>query len=124
MPTLTENTTLGDALKWEQAGSYSRLKITVVSGQNLENLAVVGKITANGKYTRLAPAASDGSQNAAGFLIGAVDASSADKEGVIIEKDALVAFDNLSWPNSITSPQKDAAIAAMTVLGIKAVSLA
>ena len=54
----------------------------------------------------------------------AVDASAADREGVIIERDALVAMDNLVWPAAITAPQKAAAIAELEALGIKAVVLA
>lgn len=45
MPTLTEPNRLQDVLKWEQENLYSREKVTVLSGENLAILAVIGKIT-------------------------------------------------------------------------------
>ncbi len=53
-------------------------------GQALEAGAVLGKVTASGKYKAFDPAAVDGSEAAAGVLYGAVDASAADAEGVAI----------------------------------------
>lgn len=99
---------------------YSRDSITVVSGQNLARGTVLGKITANGKYTAFAPAAADGSQTAAGVLLDAVDASAADKEGVAIVRDAIVATAALVFAGTPTQPQKDAAIATLKTLGVVA----
>jgi len=217
MPTKTEPNVLGDALKWEQSNDYSRKTITVLDGQNLAALQVVGKVaratpttgtagtntgngtcgsvtagqkTKVGTYTLLCIAAAsnsgtfevkdpdgnilpnatvavayvnpqlnftiadgstdfaigdkftipvaegsgkyvafdqdavDGSEDAAGFLIADVDASAADTLGVIIERDALVAMDNLVWPADITADEKAAAIVQLDALGIKAVTLA
>lgn len=76
------------------------------------------------KVVAFDPAAINGSEDAAGFLISAVDATSADKLGVIVERDALVAMDNLVWPVGISAPDKAAAIVQLEALGIKAVSLA
>ena len=75
----------------------SRENITIVSGQNLAAGAVVGKITAGGKYAIYANGASDGTQAAAGVLCQAVDASLADKAGAIIIRDAEVDGDLLGW---------------------------
>lgn len=217
MATITEGAYLGDAVKWEQADNYSREKVTVLSGENLAILEVVGKVTKStpttgtagtntgngtctsvtagkqaklGTYTLTCTAAAtnggtfkvvspdgdalanatvgtaytseqlnftlndgatdfavgdsftiavaagsgkvvaydqdavDGSADAAGFMIAAVDASSADKEGVIISRDALVVTGNLVWPDDITDDEKTAAIAQLEALGIKAVSQA
>ena len=66
MPVQSEQNYLGDWLKYEDESLYSRDEVVVVSGQNLATGTVVGIITASGKVTQLAPAASDGSQNAAG----------------------------------------------------------
>lgn len=47
------------------AGNFDQLvgeKITLISGQNLVRGAVLGKITASGKYTLSLSASSDGSQ--------------------------------------------------------------
>lgn len=124
MAVKTEPNYLGDAIKWEESNMYSRRKITVASGNSVVMLEVMGKLTADGKYVPLAPAAADGSEVAAGIMIGAVDASAADAEGVILESDSLVAMDNLVWPDGITAPQKATAIAELEALGVKAVSLA
>ena len=219
MTVLTEPNSLGDALKWEQSNDYSREKVTVLAGQVLAALSVVGKVTrvtpatgaadagntgtgtcgsvtagqktkvgtylltciaaasnagtfsvrdpdgnllpdatvgvaytnpqinfaladagaedfivgdkftivvsaGSGKVVAFAEAAVNGSEDPVGFLIAAVDATSADKQGVIIARDALVAMNNLVWPAEISAGDKAAAIAALEALGIKAVSLA
>lgn len=124
MPALTEGNTLGDGLKWEQESDYSRRKVVIASGQNLKLLQVVGKITVSGKYGAFNQDATDGTEAAAGIMVGAVDATLADKPGVIIERDALVATANLVWPADILTAERDAAIAELEALGIKDVSLA
>lgn len=118
MPLIQEPNRLGDWLKYEEDNLYSRDQVTVVAGQNLKSGTVVGKITASGKLTQLAPGASDGSENAAGVLLFDVDASAADAPGVIIARHAVCADKALVWPAGITSPQKTAAIAQLKVLGV------
>jgi|SRR5215212_1177451 hypothetical protein len=119
MPTLTEGKyTAESRISCTEAGR-SREQITVITGQNLAAGTVVGKITASGKYTILAPAAVDGSQTAAGVLYGAVDATAADKKGVIINMDAQVNGAELTYPGGITAPQKATAINQLFALGIK-----
>jgi len=118
MPVQVESNYLGDWLKFEAGNLYSRDEVTVVSGQNLNTGAVIGIITASGKVTQLAPAANDGSQNAAGVLLLDVDASAADKGGVIIARHAICSDNGLAWPAGITGPQKTAAIAQLKALGI------
>ncbi len=54
-------------------------QITLISGQNLARGAVLGKITASGKYTLSLSASSDGSQTPAVILAEATDASGGDK---------------------------------------------
>lgn len=56
--------------------------ITLLSGQNLARGAVLGKITASGKYTLSVAAAVDGSQTPDCVLAEATDASLADKATV------------------------------------------
>lgn len=53
--------------------------ITLISGQNLARGAVLGKITASGKYTLSLAASSDGSQTPDAILAESVDASGGDK---------------------------------------------
>jgi Bacteriophage lambda head decoration protein D len=98
MPELTEGRYAGEFVVSEGNGRISRETITVLSGQDLEAAAVLGKVTASGKYRALNPAASDGSQTAAGVLYDVVDASAADTEGVAIVRLAEVNAAELVWP--------------------------
>ena len=118
MPVQTDPNYLGDWLKFEEDNLYSRDAVTVASGQSLATGTVIGVITASGKVTQLAPAASDGSENAAGVLLNAVDATTGDQPGVIIARHAICADKGLVWPASITAPQKAAAISQLKALGI------
>jgi hypothetical protein len=118
MPVQSESNYLGDWLKFEEDNLYSRDEVTVASGQSLATGTVIGIITASGMVTQLAPGASDGSENAAGVLLNAVDASAADKGGVIIARHAICSDKGLVWPGSITGPQKAAAINQLKALGI------
>jgi len=58
------------------------LDITVISGQNLTRGALLGKITASGKYNLSLSAAADGSQTPIAILAEDVDASAGDKAGI------------------------------------------
>lgn len=118
MSTLTQGPTQSDVIKWEQEHSYSRQTVTIASGQNLALGAVVGMITASGKYAVLDPAGIDGTEAAAGVAIEAYDASTADTAGVIIARDAIVDPSALAWPAGATAPQKAAALAELDALGI------
>ena len=80
--------------------------------------AVLGKVTASGKYRALNPAGADGSQTAAGILYDAVDASAADAEGVAIVRLAEVNAAELIWPAGITGGQKTTALGQFAALNI------
>ena len=118
MAELTEQAVLSDGVKWEQDGDYSREQITVGAGADLTVLTVLGKVTASGKYVQLDPAASDGSESAAGILEADCAAAAADTAGAAIVRDALIAADSLVWPASITAPQKTTALTELAALGI------
>ena len=70
------------------------------------------------KYKVLAPAATDGTQHAAGILLADVDASAADTACAVISADAEVNANELTWPGGITAAQKDVALAELRKLGI------
>ena len=100
MPVLTKAPTLGDLLKFELSASYCRETVTLKAGTSYPLGAVLGKITASGKY-RLSPAATvtgdEGAETAIAVLLEAVDATAADQAGliaargpVIVSKAALV----------------------------------
>src|SRR5688572_5711884 len=71
------------------AGPFERLKsrqITVITGQNLVRGAVLGKITASGKYNLSLSAAVDGSETPDLILAEDCDATAADKVTVAYER--------------------------------------
>lgn len=56
---------------------------TIVSGQNLSRGALLGKITASGKYTLCDSTASDGSENPVAILAEDCDASAGDENALV-----------------------------------------
>ncbi|MGI3212582.1 head decoration protein [Roseovarius tibetensis] len=120
MTTLTEGQHAGGFLTWEVLRDYTRDTVTVVSGAGkLAPGTVLGKITTGGKYTGLAPAATNGSQNAAGILWGAVDATDSDAHAVVLVRGpAIVNRHEVSWPEGATEAQITTATTALAGLGI------
>jgi hypothetical protein len=59
------------------------LDVTIASGQNLVRGALLGKITASGKYVLSLAAAADGSQTPVAILAEDVDATGGDKSGIV-----------------------------------------
>ena len=88
----------------EANGALSRDEVTLISGQNLRSGAVLGRITASGKYTQYAPAASDGSQLFAGILGYTTDATGGDQKVSIFARLGEVKKDRLIKP-TLTTPQ-------------------
>lgn len=93
MPTLTMAPTLGDLLKYELNGNYCRESVTLKAGTIYALGSVLGKITATGKY-RLSPAAEvvgeEGAEAAVAVLIEAVDATAADKTGLVVVRGPVI----------------------------------
>lgn len=120
MTTLTEGKHAGGFLVWEVLRDYTRETVTLASGAGkIEPGTVLGKITTGGKYTGLAPAATNGSQTVAGILWAGVDASAADVPGVVILRGpAIVNRHDLVWPAGATEAQIAAATTVLGVLGI------
>jgi head decoration protein D len=118
MPVLNEGRYAGEFIVSEGNGSISREVITVLSGETLEAGAVLGKITASGKYKALDPAAVDGSEAAAAILYDGVDASAADTEGVAIVRLAEVNATELVWPAGITGGEKTTGLGELAALNI------
>jgi hypothetical protein len=120
MTTLTEGKHAGGFLVWEVLRDYTRDTVTVASGAGkLEPGTVLGKITSGGKFTTLAPAATNGSQTAAGILWAGVDASAADTPGVVLLRGpAIVNRHEIVWPEGATEAQITAATTALAALGL------
>jgi hypothetical protein len=113
MPTLTMSPTLGDLLKYELNGSYCRETVTLKSGTNYALGSVLGKITASSKY-RLSPVAEvvgdEGAETAVAVLIEAIDATAADKSGLVVARGpAIVSKAALVFDASIDQPAEKAA---------------
>lgn len=93
MTVLTKAPSLGDLLKFELNGNYCREAVTLKAGTSYALGSVLGKITATGKY-RLSPAAQvvgdEGAETAAAVLIEDVDASAADRTGVIVARGPVI----------------------------------
>lgn len=120
MTMLTEGKHAGGFLVWEVLRDYTRETVTIASGAGkLEPGMVLGKITTGGKYTTLAPAATNGSQNGAGILWDKVDASTADAPGVVMLRGpAIVNRHEIIWPDGATEAQITAAATALATIGI------
>ncbi|MDV7200198.1 head decoration protein [Roseovarius sp. 10] len=120
MSILTETNHAGGFLVWEVLRDYTRETVTIASGAGkLEPGTVLGKITTGGKFTKLTPAATNGSQNAAGILWAGVDASAADAPGVVILRGpALVNRHEIIWPEGASEAQITAATTALGALGV------
>ncbi len=120
MNAINEPINLGDLLKYEEdCLNYSREQVSVASGQNLELGAVVGRVTATGKLKRFDPVATDGTEDVAGILLGAIDATLIQRDdALLLARHAIVASHAVVWPAGITAEQKAAAIAAIEARGI------
>lgn len=120
MSILTETNHAGGFLVWEVLRDYTRETVTIAPGAGkLEPGTVLGKITTAGKFTKLTPAATNGSQNAAGILWAGVDASAADSPGVVVLRGpALVNRHEIIWPEGASEAQITAATTALGALGI------
>lgn len=75
----------------------------------------------SGKAVQWNPSATDGSQNAAGILVYATDASTADKLCTLLDAQAEVNASELVWPTGANAATIAAGIAQLRLLGIKAV---
>jgi hypothetical protein len=84
MPVLTEPPSMGDVLKYEVNPNYTREVITLAAGMPYPMGAVLGRITASGKYKLATSGGTDGAQTATAVLLYAVDATLADAEGIVI----------------------------------------
>lgn len=118
MPTYTPQKTLGDLLLVEVAPGWTKQKATLLAGSDYPLGTVLSTLA--GKYQALDPAADDGTEKAAAVLAERVDATAADKPGVVIARGATLELAELVWPAGITDPQKATALAELNALGIVA----
>lgn len=81
---------------------------TVASGNDVERLTVLGRITASGFFAPYDPAATDGTEVALRIAAEAINASAADVEGPMYTG-GVFNIDELVWPAGATDLQKQAA---------------
>ena len=86
MPVLTEPPSTGDVLKYEVNPNYTREVVTLLAGTPYPVGAVLGRITASGKYKLATSGGTDGAQTATAVLLYAVDATLADATGIVVAR--------------------------------------
>ena len=86
MPVLTEPPSMGDVLKYEVNPNYTREVVTLLIGTSYPSGAVLGRITASGKYTLSAATGADGAQVAVAVLLYPVNATLADATGIVVAR--------------------------------------
>lgn len=112
MATTTMNPPLGAHVCSEVNGTLSRETVTIASGEGVIKAgAVLGKITASGKYGWYDNAANDGTQAAVAVNFAEVDATSADVKAVVHVRLAEVWSDRLVWITGADSTAKTAGLA-------------
>ncbi len=125
MAALTEGMHEGEFIGELAMGiGYHVDKVTVLSGQNLVAGAVVGKVTASGKYVAFDNAGTDdGRRTAAGILVAACDASGGDitTARVLLRGPAIVNKNDLTWASGVDASEQAAALVTLLGIGIKAV---
>jgi hypothetical protein len=83
------------------------------------NICVFNEL-AGGKVVAWDPTTFDGRDDAAGLLYDNVDASAADKAGVIVTRDAVVMKSALEWAAAITAGEKESAYKDLAARGVVA----
>lgn len=119
MAVLNEQATLGDVLFAEWHREYCREDVTLASGINYKIGHVLGKVTADGKYTLADPAATNGSETAVAILLETVDATITDKTGSVLVDIAIVKRGGLSFKDGVNSTQQAAFEADLAARNIK-----
>lgn len=114
---ITDGPRTGEYIVGEEQDYRSR-DVAIITGGKYAPGTVLGKITASGKLTQLAPAASDGSQTAVAVLYQGCDASTKDQRRTVHSRNCSVNGNLLIYPAGATANQKQAAVNQLTALGI------
>ncbi|MAC56931.1 MAG: head decoration protein [Novosphingobium sp.] len=125
MAAITEGMHAGEFIGELAMGiGYHVEQITVLSGENLVAGAVLGKVTASGKYVAFDNAGTDdGRRTAAGILMDKVDASGGDvtTATALLRGPAMVNKNDLTWAAGVDTAEQAAALTTLMGLGIKGV---
>lgn len=120
MTVLTQPPSMGDVLKYEVNPNYTRETVTLLTGTSYPVGAVLGKITASGKYKLATSGGTDGAQTAAAVLLYAVDATLADAVGIVVVRGpAIVSRAALAFDATVDDAAKiTTKLGQLTALGI------
>ena len=120
MPVLTEPPSMGDVLKYEVNPNYTREVVTLLAGMPYPVGAVLGRITASGKYKLATSGGTDGAQTASAVLLYAVDATLADAVGIVLVRGpSIVSRAALAYGATVDDGTKIAAkITQLAAVGI------
>jgi len=120
MTVLNQPSSMGDVLKYEVNPNYTRDTITLLSGMAYPVGSVLGRITANGKYTLASDGGTDGAQTAAAVLLYPVDATLADALGIVVTRGpAIVSCAGLAYDATVDDAAKiTTKITELAALGI------
>jgi len=120
MSVLTQPPTMGDVLKYEVNPNYTRETVTLLTGTAYPIGAVLGRITASGKYAFSPDTGADGSETAVAVLLYAVDATLADAVGIVLVRGpAIVSRAALAYDGTVDDGTKiTAKLGQLTALGI------
>jgi hypothetical protein len=107
-------------LKYELNPNFTRETITLLAGATYPVGAVLGRITASGKYKLATSGGTDGAQTAAAVLLYEVDATTADATAIILARGpSIVSKAALVFDASIDDAAKIATKhGQLTALGI------
>ena len=107
MPVLTEPPSMGDVLKYEVNPNYTREVVTLLAGMPYPVGAVLGRITASGKYKLATSGGTDGAQTATAVLLYSVDATLADAMGIVVARGpAIVSRAGLAYDATVDDAAK------------------
>ena len=107
MPVLTEPPSMGDVLKYEVNPNFTREVVTLLIGTNYPSGAVLGRVTASGKYTLSPATGADGSQTAVAVLLYPVNATLADAVGIVVTRGpAIVSRAALAYDGTVDDAAK------------------
>ena len=120
MPVLTEPPSMGDVLKYEVNPNYTREVITLLAVMSYPVGAVLGRITASGKFKLATSGGTDGAQTASAVLLYAVDATLADAVGIVLVRGpSIVSRAALAYGATVDDGTKIAAkITQLATVGI------
>ena len=120
MSVLTQPPTMGDVLKYEVNPNYTRETVTLLTGTAYPIGAVLGRITASGKYAFSPDTGADGSETAVAVLLYAVDATLADAVGIVLVRGpAIVSRAALAYDGTVDDGTKiTAKLGQLAALGI------